>query len=87
MVAIEESHSVLLNAASTASSQEPTELDTALQIEFGIAQTTDDVEIAATGAITFKTAGKYIVSPFFQYGRGGSVGVSNLFSHATSNIC
>ena len=82
---LEESHTLLLNAASTATSQQPSATDTALQIEFGAAQTTDNIDIAVNGAITFKTAGKYIVSTFFQYGRSGSSGVSILYNRYLIN--
>jgi len=82
---LESSHSILLNASSTASSQQPVALDTALQIEFGIAQTSTDIDISAAGAITFKTAGKYIVAPFFQYGRASASGVSKLFNRILVN--
>ncbi len=82
---LESSHSVLLNATSTASSQQPTALDIPLQIEFGAAQTTTDIDISVTGAITFKTAGKYIIAPFFQYGRVGSSGVSQLLNRYLVN--
>jgi len=83
--AIEASHSVLLDAASTASSQQPTGLDTPLQVEFGPLQTTTDIDISAAGAITFKTAGKYIISPFFQYGRTGATGTSVLLNRYLVN--
>ena len=82
---IEAGHSVLLNATSTSASQQPTALDTSLQIEFGAAQTTTDIDISNTGALTFKTAGKYIISFFFQYGRIGGVGTSNLLNRLLIN--
>lgn len=82
---IEASHTLLLNASSTASSQQPIALDTSLQVEFGVAQVTSDIDIDVNGAITFKTAGKYIISPFFQYGRAGASGVSILFNRILVN--
>ena len=85
VTAIESSHSVLLTATSTATSQQPSTTDTALQIEFGAAQVTTDIDIDVNGAITFKTAGKYILSPFFQYGRSGSTGTSVLFNRYLVN--
>jgi hypothetical protein len=83
--AIESSHSVILSAASVASSQEPVSVDTALQVEFGPLQSTTDIDISAAGAITFKTAGKYIISPFFQYGRSGASGTSYLLNRYLVN--
>lgn len=85
ITSLEDSHTLLLTASSTASIQEPALVDTALQIEFGVAQTTTDIDIAADGTITFKTAGKYILSPFFQYGRTGGVSSAILFNRLLVN--
>lgn len=85
VTALEDSHTLLLVATSTALSQEPTLVDAPIQVEFGPLQTTTDIDISAAGAITFKTAGKYIISPFFQYGRLGSSGVSILLSRYLVN--
>jgi hypothetical protein len=82
---IEGSHSVLLAAASVATSQQPTLTDTPLQVEFGPLQSTTDIDISAAGAITFKTAGKYIISTFFQYGRTGASGTSILLNRYLRN--
>ena len=85
VTALESTHSVLLNATSTASSQQPVALDTPLQVEFGALQTTADIDISATGAITFKTAGKYILAFFFQYGRTGAAGTSHMLNRLLVN--
>lgn len=85
VTSIEDSHTRLLLASSTASSQQPTGTDTPLQVEFGVAQSTTDIDISAAGAITFKTAGKYIISPFFQYGRTGATGTSVLLNRYLVN--
>lgn len=82
---LEASHTLLLIASSTAATQEPSVVDTPLQIEFGAAQVTTDIDISAAGAITFKTAGKYIISPFFQYGRTGATGTSFLMNRYLRN--
>jgi hypothetical protein len=83
--ALEASHSILLAASSVATSQQPVTTDTPLQVEFGPLQTTTDIDISAAGAITFKTAGKYIISPFFQYGRTGATGASILVNRYLRN--
>ena len=82
---LEDSHELLLVATSTSSSQQPTVVDVPIKAEFGVAQTTTDIDIDVLGNITFKTAGKYIVSPFFQYGRSGSVGTSILLNRYLVN--
>jgi hypothetical protein len=83
--AIESSHSVLLAAVSVAASQQPSAVDTPLQVEFGPLQSTTNIDISAAGAITFKTAGKYIISTFFQYGRVGASGTSILLNRYLRN--
>lgn len=85
VTALEASHELLLIASSVASVQQPSTTDTPLQIEFGPLQTTTDIDISAAGAITFKTAGKYIISPFFQYGRTGAAGTSVLLNRYLRN--
>jgi|SaaInlStandDraft_4_1057021.scaffolds.fasta_scaffold18194_3 hypothetical protein len=79
------SHTELITATSLAASQQPTVVDSPIQVEFGAFQTTDDVDLSALGAITFKTAGEYIISPFFQYGRSGSTGTSFLLNRYLIN--
>lgn len=85
VTAIEASHAVLLSASSTALSQEPTVVDVPKQIEFGALQTTTDIDLSVLGAVTFKTAGKYILSFSFQYGRVGATGTSILLNRYLIN--
>ena len=85
VTSIEASHTALVVASSTALSQQPSTTDTPLQVEFGVAQVTTDIDVSATGAFTFKTTGKYIISPFFQYGRTGATGTSILVNRYLLN--
>ena len=85
VTALEATHQLLLTATSLAASQEPTALDTPLQVEFGALQTTTDIDISAAGAVTFNTAGKYIITTFFQYGRTGASGTSELLNRYLVN--
>lgn len=75
---MESRHVLLLNCESTAVSQEPVAVDTPIQVEFGGAQSVTDVSIAADGALTFNTAGKYKVNINAHYGRSGATGTSIL---------
>lgn len=77
---LEASHSLLLNSSSTASSQQPVGVNVPLQIEFGATVDTPDINLSVLGRLTFKTAGKYIIAPFFQYGRTGATSKSVLVS-------
>jgi len=85
ITSLEDSHTLLLVAKSEALSQEPTVTDTPLQIEFGLAQTTTHIDLAVDGTITFKTGGRYIISPFFQYGRTGTASASILLNRVLIN--
>lgn len=58
----------LISSKSLASSQQPSALDTPIQIEFGAAQVTDQVELSALGTLLFKEAGLYYVTVNGQYG-------------------
>ena len=75
----------MIVGTSVAASQQPSSVDSALQVEFGPAQSTTNIDISAAGDITFKAAGKYIISPFFQYGRAGASGTSVLLNRYLKN--
>ena len=76
----------VLRAVSTVI-QEPTALDTALQVTFGAAQksASDPVMINAAGLITFNAAGNYAVRVKLQNGRTSSTGTSILLSRLLKN--
>lgn len=85
---IENGHVVLLNAKSTLASQEPTGLDTPLQLTFGDAQgnpLTDDITIDVNGAIKFHVAEKFIMNFRAHYGRTGATGTSHLMFRFKKN--
>ena len=54
--------------------QVPSALDTALRVEFGSAQSLTNIELDATGQVTFLTAGDYIINAFGDVNRTGSSG-------------
>ena len=58
------------------SSQEPSGLDTPLQVQFGIQQGSgsDPVQLSSTGAITFNQAGLYLFNGYGNFERQGSSG-------------
>lgn len=61
-----------LSASSVAAAQTPGAANTALQIEFGPAASTANVSLSSAGALTFTTAGEYLV----RYGLSMSGGTS-----------
>lgn len=77
---------VLLSGFSTAN-QNPVDIDTPLQIEFGAAQGSgsDPVQIDALGNATINEDGQYIFTFDLQYGRTGAGGVSFLYFHLEVN--
>lgn len=77
----------LLDALSTAGSQQPAGTDTPLQIEFGGAQLTpsDPVSLSSTGVLSINQAGTYRIKLSVAAGRTGGAGVSNLYFRALIN--
>jgi hypothetical protein len=75
----------LVDGFSTATSQEPVGLDTALQIEFGAGETSVPVTLDATGKITINITGTYRVKLGFAVGRVGSAGVASLYVRSLIN--
>lgn len=71
--------------SSTATSQAPTTTNTALQVEFGAAQSTANVKLDAAGNITFLVAGEYIIQVFFRFGRTAATGTAILFNRVKKN--
>jgi len=76
----------VLRAASTAT-QEPTAVNTPLQVVFGAAQGSiaNPVQISAAGLVTFNTPGTYAVRVKLQNGRTGASGTSILLSRLLLN--
>ena len=75
----------LMYGASTASSQNPTGVNTPLQIEFGAAQSTADLSLSSTGLITFVTSGQYLLTLRNRFGRDASTGSAILFARYLVN--
>lgn len=77
----------VLNAFSTAGSQQPSGTDVALQIEFGNAQNAgpDPVMIDNLGTITFNQGGNYRVRVTLQYGRTGTSSSAILHGRALAD--
>lgn len=65
--------------------QQPASVDTPLQVTFGSAQTTTDVNLASNGTVTFNTAGNYIVTFFLRFGRTGGAGTSVILNRILLN--
>lgn len=76
----------VLNASSTVS-QNPSGLDTPLQVSFGAAQGTasDPVMIDAAGTVTFNQAGLYLVNGMGNIHRAGPSGIALLLFRGLVN--
>ena len=77
----------LLDALSLAASQEPSVVDTPLQLEVGAAQFTasDPVSLDALGVVTFNQAGTYRVKVSLAVGRTGGAGIAEIYVRAMVN--
>jgi len=65
--------------------QNPSSVDTPLQITFGSAQSTADVSISSAGVITFNTSGNYLIDIFLRFGRSTSTGNAILLNRILKN--
>jgi len=65
--------------AESVADQNPAGLDTPLQVEFGAAQFTDSMDLAADGTLTVKEGGVYLVFTTFYFSRTSSVGQVHFF--------
>lgn len=75
----------ILSGFSVAASQQPTALDTALQVEFGGGTVTTDATLASNGTLTFNTAGDYNVTLFLRFGRTSGAGTAVLLNRFLIN--
>ena len=82
---LEGRHVLLLNCISTATTQAPVSVDSPIQVEYGIAQATADVSMAADGALTFNTSGNYQINIDAHYGRTDATGTSVLLFRVLKN--
>lgn len=78
-------YNLTLGAASTAVSQNPAALDTALQVEFGPAQTTPDATLTDTGTLTFTASGEYLLTIFLRFGRTSGTGTAIVLNRLLLN--
>lgn len=75
----------ILSGFSSVASQQPSALDTPLQIEFGAGSVTTDATLASSGTLTFNTAGDYNVTIFLRFGRTSGVGTAILLNRFLIN--
>lgn len=75
----------VLTSASTASTQNPSAVDTPLQVEFGPAQVTTDASLASNGTLTLNTAGDYAITLFLRFGRTTGAGSAVLLNRFLVN--
>lgn len=75
----------VLSGASTASSQQPSATNTALQVEFGPGGSSASVSLSSAGVLTFLQAGYYLVQVYYEAGRTGTTSNAILFHRAMYN--
>jgi len=77
----------LISAQSVAASQEPSAVDTPIQLEFGPAINTgsDDIQLLADGTLQVNVAGTYHIDIVGQYGRTSGAGTSIILVRSLVN--
>lgn len=70
---------------SAAATQNPSAVDTPLQVEFGALTTSTHANIAADGTVTFNTTGKYLLTLFLRFGRTSGAGTAILLNRLLYN--
>ena len=75
----------IIRGFSTAASQQPSSLGTAIQVEFGAAQSTPELSLSAAGTITCNISGTYAFRFKLEFGRSGASGISYLMTRILKN--
>lgn len=75
----------VLSGFSTAAAQNPSAVDTPLQVEFGAGVVTANATLASNGTLTFNVAGDYIITLFLRFGRVAGPGTSILLNRFLIN--
>ena len=75
----------IIRGFSTAEVQQPSALGTAIQVEFGAAQSTPALSLSAAGTITCNFSGTYAFRFKLQFGRTGADGISYLMTRILKN--
>lgn len=69
-------YQLVLSGFSTAATQNPSAVDTPIQIEFGAGSVTTNCTLASNGTLTFNVPGDYIITLFLRFGRTAGAGTS-----------
>lgn len=75
----------VLSGFSNAATQQPSALDTPLQVEFGPGSVTPSCTLASNGTLTFNQAGQYYITLFLRFGRTALAGTSILLNRFLIN--
>lgn len=78
-------YDLVLSNYSIAAAQNPSAVDTPLQVEFGSVATATDATVATDGTITFNTSGKFLLTLFLRFGRTTGAGTAVLLNRLVYN--
>jgi hypothetical protein len=78
-------YQLVLSGFSSAGSQNPSALDTPLQVEFGAGTATTNATLNSSGTLTFNVAGDYIITLFLRFGRTSGAGTAILLNRFLIN--
>ena len=81
------SNTRVVDGSSVAASQQPSALDTPLQVEFGpaVGSSSTDAMLSSAGALTINVTGVYRIEISVQFGRTGGASVSKLMFRVKAN--
>ena len=85
---IQVSAKMVLAAVSSSATQSPAGLDQEMAINYGpaVGGPTDDVQIDASGLVTINTVGSYYFALYYQFGRSGGAGTSEVLFRSLIDI-
>ena len=81
----QQGYKLVFTGFSSAATQNPTALDTPLQVEFGAGGAFPDATLASNGLLTFNVAGDFIVTLFLRFGRTSGTGSAILLNRFLLN--
>lgn len=81
----QQGYKLVLTGFSSAATQNPSALDTPLQVEFGAGGVFPEATLAANGLLTFNTTGDFIVTLFLRFGRTSGAGSAILLNRFLLN--
>lgn len=78
-------YDLVLSSASISSTQNPTGLNTPLQVNFGPTASSTAASLSSSGTLTFNQEGEYLVTVFLRFGRTTGAGTATILNRLLLN--